>query len=57
MYQNHTGITITDVDREKRMVRLIVNGSYVEAVFTEKPNPDVFDNVKQVLIASVLKAS
>ena len=45
---------ITDVDREKHTVRLIVNGSYVEAVFTPNANPDVFDNVKQILIKSML---
>ena len=48
MYQHETGIRITDVDREKHTVRLIVNGSYVEAVFTPNANPDVFDNVKQM---------
>ena len=54
MYQHETGIRITDVDREKHTVRLIVNGSYVEAVFTPYANPDVFDNVKQILIKSML---
>ena len=54
MYQHQTGIKITDVDREKHTVRLIVNGSYVEAVFTPNANPDVFDNVKQILINSML---
>ena len=48
MYQHETGIRITDVDREKHTVRLIVNGSYVEAVFTPNANPDVFDNAKQM---------
>ena len=54
MYQHETGIKITDVDREKHTVRLIVNGSYVEAVFTPNANPNVFDNVKQILINSML---
>lgn len=54
MYQHETGIKITDVDREKHTVRLIVNGSYVEAVFTPNANPDVFDNVKQILINTML---
>ncbi len=54
MYQNETGIRITDVDREKHTVCLIVNGSYVEAVFTPNANPDVFENVKQILIKSLL---
>lgn len=54
MYQHETGIRITDVDREKHTVRLIVNGSHVEAVFTPNANPDVFDNVKQILIKSML---
>ena len=54
LYQHETGIRITDVDREKHTVCLIVNGSYVEAVFTPNANPDVFDNVKQILIKSML---
>ncbi len=54
MYQNETGIRITDVDREKHTVCLIVNGSYVEAVFTPNANPNVFENVKQILIKSLL---
>lgn len=54
LYQKETGIRITDVDREKHTVCLIVNGSYVEAVFTPNANPDVFDNVKQILIKSML---
>ena len=53
MYQNHTGITITDVDREKNTVHLIVNGSIVEAVFSHEANPEVFDNVKHILINSM----
>ncbi len=57
MYQNEPGIRITDVDREKHTVCLIVNGSYVEAVFTPNANPDVFDNVKQILIKSLLTNS
>jgi len=52
---DHTGLTIADVDKENNTVRLIVNGSYVEAVFSPKANPDVFDNVKQILIKSMLK--
>lgn len=56
MNLNHTGLTIADVDKENNTVRLIVNGSYVEAVFSLKANPDVFDNVKQILIKSMLKA-
>ena len=55
MYQNHTGITITDVDREKNTVHLIVNGSIVEAVFSTESNPEVFDNVKHILINSMFQ--
>ena len=55
MYQNHTGITITDVDREKNTVHLIVNGSIVEAVFSSEANPEVFDNIKQILINSMFQ--
>lgn len=54
MYQPNTGIRITDVDREKHTVRLIVGGSYVEAVFAPKDNPDTFDNIKQILINTML---
>lgn len=53
MYQNHTGITVTDIDRENHTVHLIVNGSPVEAVFTPKDNPNVFDNVKHILLNSM----
>lgn len=55
MYQEQTGIKITDVDREKHTVRLIVNGSCVEAVFSPQNNPNVFDDVKQILICSMLE--
>ena len=55
MYQNHTGITITDIDREKNTVRLIVNGSIVEAVFSKNDNPEVFDSVKHILINSMFQ--
>lgn len=56
MYQN-TGIRITDVDREKHTAHLIVNGSMVEAVFAPQENPEVFDNVKQILITAMMKNS
>lgn len=56
LYQNRTGITITDVDRKNNTVRLIVNGSYVEAIFSEKSNPEVFDQVKQILIGTIIKS-
>lgn len=55
MYQNHTGITITDIDREKNTVHLIVNGSIVEAVFSSEVNPEVFDNVKHILINTMFQ--
>ena len=55
MYQNHTGITITDVDREKNTVHLIVNGSIVEAVFSTEANPEVFDKVKHILINTMFQ--
>ena len=55
MYQHHTGITITDVDREKHTVKLIVNGSIVEAVFSPNENPEVFDNVKHILINTMFQ--
>ena len=53
MYQQPTGIRITDINREKHTVHLIVNGSIVEAVFSPTANPDVFDNVKHILINSM----
>lgn len=55
MYQSHTGITITDVDREKNTIHLIVNGSIVEAVFSTEANPEVFDNIKRILINSMFQ--
>ena len=55
MYQHHIGITITDVDREKNTVHLVVNGSIVEAVFSTDANPEVIDNVKHILINSMFQ--
>ena len=55
MYQNHNGIIITDVDREKNTVHLIVNGSIVEAVFSSEANPEVFDNIRHILINSMFQ--
>lgn len=55
MNQNQTGIKITDVDREKHTVHLIVNGSCVEAVFSLNDNPNVFDDIKQILISTMIK--
>lgn len=54
MNLDHTGLTIADVDKENNTVRLIVNGSYVEAIFSSKSNPDAFDNIKQILLKSML---
>lgn len=55
MIQEYDAIRISRVDHDKHIVYMTVNGHPVTAVCTSESDPDVYSNVKRILVNSVSK--
>ena len=50
-----SNVRISRVDRDHNTVFMTVNGCSVTAICSEAGNPDVYSNVKRILVNSVSK--
>ena len=49
-------VTIASVDREQNIIHLMVKGYPVTAICSPQNNPDIYEQIKTILVGAVLKA-
>lgn len=55
MYQYNPNMQVSHVDRDNHTVYMTVNGCPVTAICSPESDPDIYENVKNILVNSVSK--
>lgn len=56
MQRINEDVTISSVDHEQNIIHLIVKGCPVTAICSPQNNPDIYEQIKMILVGAVLKA-
>ena len=57
MNEMQNGFSISDVDRENHTIHLLVNGCPVTAICTPNDNAEIYEDIKTILVGSILKVA
>ena len=56
MQRINEDVTISSVDREQHIINMVVKGCPVTAICSPQSNPDIYEQIKTILVGAVLKA-
>lgn len=56
MQRINKDVTISSVDREQHIINMVVKGCPVTAICSPQNNPDIYEQIKTILVDAVLKA-
>ena len=56
MQRINEDVTISSVDHEQNIIHLIVKGCPVTAICSPQNNPEIYEQIKMILVGAVLKA-
>lgn len=56
MQRINEDVTISSVDREQHIINMVVKGCPVTAICSPHNNPDIYEQIKTILVGAVLKA-
>mgnify|MGYP001624112159 FL=1 len=56
MQRINEDVTISSVDREQHIINMVVKGYPVTAICSPQNNPDIYEQIKTILVGAVLKA-
>ena len=56
MQRINDDITISSIDRERHIINMIVKGCPVTAICSPQSNPDIYEQIKMILVDTILKA-
>ena len=56
MQRINEDVTISSVDREQHIINMVDKGCPVMAICSPQNNPDIYEQIKTILVGAVLKA-
>ena len=56
MQRINEDVTISSVDREQHIINMVVKGCPVMAICSPQNNPDIYEQIKTILVGALLKA-
>lgn len=56
MQRINEDITISSIDRERHIINMMVKGCPVTAICSPQSNPEIYEQIKAILVSAVLKA-
>ena len=56
MQRINEDVTISSIDREQHIINMVVKGCPVTAICSPHNNPDIYEQIKTILVGAVLKA-
>ncbi len=56
MQRINEDVTISSVDREQHIINMIVKGCPVTAICSPQSNPEIYEQIKTILLGVVLKS-
>ena len=56
MQKINEDVTISSVDREQHIINMVVKGCPVTAICSPQNNPDIYEQIKTILVGAILKA-
>ena len=54
MQRINKDVTISSVDREQNIINMVVKGCPVTAICSPQNNPDIYEQIKTILVGAVL---
>ena len=55
MQRINEDVTISSIDRGQHIINMVVKGCPVTAICSPQSNPDIYEQIKTILVGAVLK--